>query len=194
MDSRKPLTAGVEELIGRIETALALHNEGGPLASTPMKIPAGAYRALVDAKRLLSDLTRRLAEAEECLTIAHMDGYHKGLKAGQSEHNNSVRMGQYILEAKTEKRLREDAEARVRELDATIDAIAEAHAHDDQALTAAYLNGAHAGKKQAEAERDALRERCRKLDAEIKLITNSYKAEHDEVIRLRMHNTTESAK
>lgn len=57
MDSRKPLTAGVEELIERIETALALHNEGGPLASTPMKIPAGAYRALVDAKRLLSPPT-----------------------------------------------------------------------------------------------------------------------------------------
>ena len=41
--------------------------------------------------------------------------------------------------------------------------MAEAHAHDDQALTAAYLSGAHAGKKQAEAERDALRERCEKL-------------------------------
>ncbi len=40
---------------------------------------------------------------------------------------------------------------RVRELEATIDAMAEAHAHDDQALTAAYLSGAHEGKKQAEA-------------------------------------------
>ena len=67
--------------------------------------------------RYLSDLTRRLADAEECLTIAHMDGYHKGQKAGQSEHNNSVRMGQYILEVQTEKRLRESAEARVRELE-----------------------------------------------------------------------------
>lgn len=56
------------------------------------------------------------------------------------------------------------AEKRCRELEATIDAMAEAHAHDDQALTAAYLNGAHAGKKQAEAERDALRERCEKLE------------------------------
>ena len=55
------------------------------------------------------------------------------------------------------------AEARVRELEATIDAMAEAHAHDDQALTAAYLSGAHAGKKQAEAERDALREALKDL-------------------------------
>ena len=40
---------------------------------------------------------------------------------------------------------------RVRELEATVDAMAEAHAHDDMALTAAYLSGAHEGKKQAEA-------------------------------------------
>ena len=61
----------------------------------------------------------------------------------------------------------EAAEARVRELEATIDTMAEAHAHDDQALTAAYMNGAHEGKKQAEAERDALRERCEKLEHEL---------------------------
>lgn len=54
--------------------------------------------------------------------------------------------------------------ARVRELEATIDAMAEAHAHDDMALTAAYLSGAHAGKKQAEAERDALREALIQID------------------------------
>lgn len=57
-DQHKPLTtAEIEELMERIETALALHHEGGPLAETPLKIPAGAYRALVDAKRLLSLLT-----------------------------------------------------------------------------------------------------------------------------------------
>ena len=42
--------------------------------------------------------------------------------------------------------------------------MAEAHAHDDQALTAAYLSGAHAGKKQAEAERDALRDALIQID------------------------------
>lgn len=57
MTSRKPLGADAEELTQRIELALAIHNEGGPLAKTPGKIPAGAYRALVDAKRLLSMLT-----------------------------------------------------------------------------------------------------------------------------------------
>lgn len=56
------------------------------------------------------------------------------------------------------------AEARVREMEATIDAMTESHAHDDMALTAAYLSGAHEGKKQAEAEMAALRERCGKLE------------------------------
>ena len=36
-------------------------------------------------------LRSRLAEAEECLTIAHMDGYHKGQKAGQSELSDERR-------------------------------------------------------------------------------------------------------
>lgn len=45
----------------------------------------------------------------------------------------------------------EAAEARALWLEATITAMTNAHAHDDMALTAAYLNGAHAGKKDAEA-------------------------------------------
>lgn len=77
-----------------------------------------AITIIVAHESALEGLTRRLDEAEERLVIAHMDGYHKGQKAGQSEHNNSVRMGQYILEAEMEKRLREAAEARVRELEA----------------------------------------------------------------------------
>ena len=52
---------------------------------------------------------------------------------------------------KTQDKTIRDLKSRVRELEATIDAMAEAHAHDDMALTAAYLSGAHEGKKQAEA-------------------------------------------
>ena len=88
MDSRKPLTAGVEELIERIETALALHNEGGPLASTPMKIPAGAYRALVDAKRLLSLLTpptdAAVREAVEWIEKQLNNGWWEKLAAAKA--------------------------------------------------------------------------------------------------------------
>lgn len=62
-----------------------------------------------------------------------------------------------------QRRRAEVAEAHVRELEATIDAMTEAHAHDDMALTAAYLGGVHEGKKQAEAERDALREQNMEL-------------------------------
>lgn len=95
------------------------------------------------------ELEQQLADANECLTIAHMDGYHKGQKAGQSEHNNSVRMGQYILEAKTEKRMREAAEARVAEQDAKL----------ADAVTMGDANGEHGAIREA-AQMGAVAIRC----------------------------------
>lgn len=81
----------------------------------------------------IDDLTRRLAEAEleacESMAGAHAEQEVSRHWKQEAEYQN----------------------ARVRELEATITLMTNAHAHDDQALTAAYLSGAHAGKKQAEA-------------------------------------------
>ena len=119
------------------------------LAEALAEISAAGFGGVAEGMRLhITDLTRRLAEVE-----AERDSEQRwASKYAQESHA---------------------AEAHVRELEATIDAMAEAHAHDDQALTAAYLSGAHAGKKQAEAERDALRERCGKLEAALVEIGNS---------------------
>ena len=111
----------------------------------------GEQEALDTVCAHISDLTRRLAGAEAQLA--------------SREQELLDTLNRLVDERGTLRGKAEAAEARVREMEATIDAMAEAHAHDDQALTAAYLSGAHAGKKQAEDERDALRERCEKLEA-----------------------------
>lgn len=94
----------------------------------------------------ISDLTRRLAEVEAEL---------EPMRAVVRERTQSA------YEAECRARRAENAEARVRELEVIIGAMDEAHAHDDQALTAAYMSGAHEGKKQAEAFKSRVMEWAR---------------------------------
>lgn len=51
-EKHKPLSAA--EIIERIDRCFVLHNSGDPLDSSPGKIPAGAYRVMLDAKRFLA--------------------------------------------------------------------------------------------------------------------------------------------
>lgn len=154
----------------------ALHFEADRTLSEDTFLAAVQTRMMRFAKhfrvllRHITDLTRRLAEAEECLTIAHMDGYHKGQKAGQSEHNNSVQMGKYILDAKTEKRLREAAEGRVRELEVELAGLKDENEHHEKEREAGWQLAGDAARglrvecdgdlgheaEQIRAERDAL--------------------------------------
>lgn len=93
------------------------------------KAADNAFEVIAQLRAHISDLTLRLAEVE----AENVRLRPRAEIAG-------------ILLTRTSK-----AEKRCRELEATIDAMTEAHGHDDRALTAAYLSGAHAGKKQAEA-------------------------------------------
>lgn len=119
----KPLTvAEIEELMERIETALALHHEGGPLAETPLKIPAGAYRALVDAKRLLSLLTpptdaevREAVGRIETRMYPFPDGGYGLLHPGPSA--DDIRT---LLRAVQAPRLTGDQEGGIREAEAAL--------------------------------------------------------------------------
>lgn len=95
-------------------SAYVAQNPGMPLAHIYDRITSH----ITSQARRLAEVEAERDEAHECLTIAHMDGYHKGQKAGQSEHNNGVRMGQHILESESQKRLRESAEADVQRLSA----------------------------------------------------------------------------
>ena len=142
--------------------------ESDDVADALAEISAAGLGAVADGlHHHISDLTLRLAEAEEIsarrATCLETVGLHADCTFDEAkEYNTTIKNREsYGFDVAT-RCLK--AEARVRELEATIDAMAEAHAHDDMALTAAYLSGAHEGKKQAEAERDALRERCEKLE------------------------------
>lgn len=104
------------------------------------KAADNALEVIAQLRAHISDLTLRLAEAEQeaCEALA-------GAHAEQEVSRH------WKEEARWEQIKRKCAEARGRELEATIGAMVNEHAHDDMALTAAYLSGAHAGKKQAEA-------------------------------------------
>lgn len=141
----KPAPAPLPGADGEICARLLSACTGHPHALIPWP-----HRLLHDAVSHISDLTRRLAEA--------------AAERAECQHE-LVTLRHTLDDLVAHQRTRaESAEARVQELEATIDAMAEAHAHDDMALTAAYLSGAHAGKKQAEAERDALREALIQID------------------------------
>lgn len=107
-------------------SAYASQNPGTPLAHIYDRI---ASHITAQAQRLAEANTEILRQ-------------HKAICLIDTELGDKIQIWRNRAEA---------AEARVRELEATIDTMAEAHAHDDMALTAAYLNGAHAGKKEAEA-------------------------------------------
>ena len=81
-----PLPEYLDELVGRIFSAPRIPNVPGfpPVPDCYISLHNDATELAEEVMRQFSDLTRRLAEVEECLTIAHMDGYHKGQKADEA--------------------------------------------------------------------------------------------------------------
>jgi len=58
----------------------------------------------------VKELEESLADNSELLTIAHMDGYHKGQKSC-TDHTTSVKIGEQIIEKEVQKRRADKAEA-----------------------------------------------------------------------------------
>ena len=135
----------IADATGKAQPAPALPGDDGEICARLLSACTGHPHALIpwphrllhDAVSHISDLTRRLAEVEaELADMRHQRDVNSGL--WQTQKDICARKQDEIYWLRDAK---EGTEARVRELEATIDAMAEAHAHDDMALTAAYLNG-----------------------------------------------------